>query len=294
MDSSEPGRPPERSAGILLHPTSLPAPCGIGDLGPTAYAWVDALARARQSWWQILPLGQTGYGDSPYQSFSAFAGNPNLISPELLAREGLLNTADYASENWPADQVDYERVIPYKAALTARAWDNFQFGRGPALKPAFEEFRSREAAWLDDFALFLALKEAHGGVSWYEWPEELILRQPVALQRARQELAEAMEVHRFRQFLFAHQWAALKQYARERGIRLIGDVPIFVAADSADVWTHPELFQLDERRRRGRGVGRAAGLFLPNGSTLGQSAVPLGGPSARRLCLVDGPACGRR
>jgi 4-alpha-glucanotransferase len=250
MDTSELERPPERSAGILLHPTSLPAPCGIGDLGPAAYAWVDALARAGQSWWQMLPLGPTGYGDSPYQSFSPFAGNPNLISPELLAREGLLNAADYAGENWPTGQVDYERVIPYKAALTARAWDNFQAGRAPTLRPDFEVFRDREAVWLDDFALFMAIKEAHGGVSWYEWPEELILRKPAALQRARQELPDAMERQRFRQFLFAHQWRALKEYARERGIRLIGDVPIFVAGDSADVWTHPELFQLDERRRK--------------------------------------------
>jgi 4-alpha-glucanotransferase len=249
MDTSETGRPPERSAGILLHPTSLPAPCGIGDLGPAAYAWVDALARACQSWWQILPLGPTGYGDSPYQSFSAFAGNPNLISPELLVREGLLNTVDCAGENWPADQVDYERVIPYKAALTVRAWENFQAGRAPTLRPAFEEFCGREAAWLDELALFLAIKEAQGGVSWYEWPEELILRKPAALQHTRQALAESIELHRFRQFLFSRQWGALKQYARERGIRLIGDVPIFTAGDSADVWTHPELFRLDARRR---------------------------------------------
>ena len=133
-------------------------------------------------------------------------------------------------------------MIPYKAALTARAWDNFQSGRGPVAAPAFEEFRSREAAWLDDFALFLALKEAHGGVNWYEWPEELILRQPGALQTRRQELAEPMELHRFRQFLFFRQWAALKAVRQERGIRLIGDVPIFVAGDSADVWANPELF----------------------------------------------------
>jgi 4-alpha-glucanotransferase len=249
MDTSETGRPPERSAGILLHPTSLPAPCGIGDLGPAAYAWVDALARAGQSWWQILPLGPTGYGDSPYQSFSAFAGNPNLISPELLVREGLLNSADLAGEHWPADRVDYGRVIPYKTALTARAWEYFQAGRGSALRPAFEEFRRREADWLDDFVLFFALKVAHGGISWYRWPEELILRKPAAMQRARHELAEAMELHRFRQFLFSHQWKALKAYAKERGIRLIGDVPIFTAPDSADVWTHPELFLLDQRHR---------------------------------------------
>ncbi len=249
MDTSESGRPTERSSGILLHPTSLPAPCGIGDLGPAAYAWLDALAQARQSWWQILPLGPTGYGDSPYQSFSAFAGNPNLLSPELLARDGLLNSTDFAGENWPAEQIDYERTSAYKADRTARAWENFQAGRGQSLRPAFEEFRRREAAWLDDFALFMAIKEAHGGVSWHDWPEELILRKPAALQQARRELAEAMQLHRFRQFLFARQWSALKDYARERHIRLIGDVPIFVADDSADVWTHPELFHLDAQRR---------------------------------------------
>ncbi len=249
MDTSESERPPERSAGILLHPTSLPAPCGIGDLGPAAYAWVNALARARQSWWQILPLGPTGYGDSPYAVFSAFAGNPNLISPELLAREGLLNSADFAGGHWNADRVEYGPVIEHKAGLTAQAWDNFQAGRGQALRSAFEEFRTREAGWLENFALFMALKEVHGGVSWHEWPEELILREPDALQEARQALAEELELHCFRQFLFDRQWQALKQYAQERKIRLIGDVPIFVADDSADVWTNPELFLLDERRR---------------------------------------------
>jgi 4-alpha-glucanotransferase len=249
MDLSDAGRPPARSAGILLHPTSLPGPCGIGDLGPAAYAWVDALARARQSWWQMLPLGPTGYGDSPYQCFSAFAGNPNLISLGLLVIEGLLRPADLVSASWPADRVEYGRVIPYKAGLTAQAWDNFQAGAAPSFRSQFEEFRNREAGWLDDFALFLALKEAHGGGSWYEWPEELIRREPPALERARQMLAEPMELHRFRQFLFYRQWRALKQYARAQGVRLIGDVPIFVAGDSADVWTNPELFLLDEHRR---------------------------------------------
>ncbi|HEY7156863.1 MAG TPA: 4-alpha-glucanotransferase [Gemmataceae bacterium] len=249
MDLSDVGRPPARSAGILLHPTSLPGPCGIGDLGPAAYSWVDALTRARQSWWQVLPLGPTGYGDSPYQCFSAFAGNPNLISPEILVRDGLLRSADFRGDNWPVDHVEYERVIPYKAALTAKAWDNFQAGAGAALRAPFDLFRNREADWLDDFALFLALKEAHGGGSWFDWPEEFIHREPAALTRARQELSEPIELHRFRQFLFYHQWDALKQYAQERGVRLIGDVPIFVAGDSADVWTNPELFLLDERRR---------------------------------------------
>ena len=249
MDTSEIDRPPERSAGILLHPTSLPSAYGIGDLGPNAYAWVDSLARARQSWWQVLPLGPTGYGDSPYAAFSAFAGNTNLISPELLAREGLVNEDDLAAADWPADHVEYGPVLAYKAALTAHAWDNFRAGRGKALRSTFQEFCTQEAGWLDDFALFMALKEAHGGVSWHDWPEALVLRKPDALQQARQELAEPMQLHRFRQFLFYGQWRALKHYARQRNVRLIGDVPIFVADDSADVWTNPELFLLDAQRR---------------------------------------------
>jgi len=259
----------ERAAGILLHPTSLPSAGGIGDLGPAAYEWVDALARARQSWWQILPLGPTGYGDSPYQSFSAFAGNPNLISSELMVRKGLLHASDLAGTDWPPDHVDYERVIASKNALTARAWDNFQAGTGMSLRPLFDEFRGREAHWLDDFALFLALKEAHDGVSWFEWPKELVLRKPSALQQARQELAALMELHRFRQFLFYHQWRALKAYAREQGIRLIGDVPIFVAGDSADVWTNPRLFKLDERHRPSEVAGVPPDYFSKTGQLWG-------------------------
>jgi 4-alpha-glucanotransferase len=249
MDLSDAGKPPARSAGILLHPTSLPGPCGIGDLGPAAYTWVNALARARQGWWQILPLGPTGYGDSPYQCFSAFAGNANLISPELLVRDGLLASSDLEDASWPADHVDYEEVVPYKAALTTRAWNNFRAGVAASLRPAFDDFRGRQSSWLDDFALFVALKDAHGGGSWFDWPEELVLRKPPALERARQQLAGAIELYRFRQFLFYRQWDALKQYAHEHGIRLFGDLPIFVAGDSADVWTHPQLFLLNERHR---------------------------------------------
>jgi 4-alpha-glucanotransferase len=269
MDASEVERPPERSAGILLHPTSLPSAYGIGDLGPAAYAWVDALARARQKWWQVLPLGPTGYGDSPYAAFSAFAGNPNLISPELLVRDGLLRGEDCAADLWPADQVAYGSVIAYKAALTAQAWDRFQAGRGKALRPAFEEFCAQEAGWLDDFALFMALKEAHGGVSWHDWPEDFVLRKPAALQQARRELATQIELHRFRQFLFYRQWRALRQYAHERNVRLIGDVPIFVADDSADVWTHPELFLLDQRRRPAVVAGVPPDYFSNTGQLWG-------------------------
>jgi 4-alpha-glucanotransferase len=240
---------PKRSSGVLLHPTSLPGPYGIGDLGPAAFAWVDALVRARQSWWQILPLGPTGYGDSPYQSFSTFAGNPYLVSPDLLVREGLLTTNDLAGISFPADRVDFGPVIQFKIRILSKAWDNFQARKLPALKVQFEDFCKVEAKWLDDFALFMALKEAHGGVSWTEWPKELIRREPAALQRARATLAGSIGLQKFRQFLFFRQWRDVKQYANNKGVRLIGDVPIFVSSDSADVWANPELYYLDEHRQ---------------------------------------------
>ena len=163
-----------RSAGILLHPSSLPGPFGIGDLGRAAYHWVDSLTRARQTWWQILPLGPTGYGDSPYQCFSAFAGNPYLISPEFLARDGLLKPTDLTAPNFPADHVDFGPVIKFKVKLLGRVWENFKANTALALKPQFEEFCTQEASWLDDFALFMALKDAHGGKSWLDWPRELV------------------------------------------------------------------------------------------------------------------------
>lgn len=242
-------RPSARSAGILLHPTSLPGPYGIGDLGSAAYGWVEALVRAGQKWWQILPLGPTGYGDSPYQCFSAFAGNPNLISPDALVQEGLLHRDDLAGRNFPAERVDYGAVIDFKDRLLNRAWTNFQGGAAPHLRQSFEGFCQREAGWLEDFSLFMALKEAHGGKSWLEWDRTLVLREPEALDQARRALAGPAAAQRFRQFLFFRQWRDLKQFANDKGIRLIGDIPIFVAVDSADVWANPHLFQLDEQRR---------------------------------------------
>jgi 4-alpha-glucanotransferase len=238
-----------RAAGILLHPTSLPGRFGIGDLGPTAYAWVDALVRARQKWWQILPLGPTGFGDSPYQCFSAFAGNPNLVSPELLAREGLVDNRDLEGVNFPTDRVAYGPVIEFKNRLLRKAWERFQSKLTPALSLDFEEFCSRQATRLDDFALFVAIKEAQGGKCWQDWPTELVHRQPAALEQARRSLAGAVGLQKFRQFLFFRQWEELKQYVNRHGIRLLGDAPIFVAGDSADVWANPELFLLDEHRR---------------------------------------------
>jgi 4-alpha-glucanotransferase len=249
METSPTKLRPARSAGLLLHPSSLPGPYGIGDLGPAAYAWVDALVRAGQSWWQILPLGPTGYGDSPYQCFSAFAGNPYLISPDLLVRDGLVKAADLTGTPLPAAYVDYGPVIAFKLRLLARAWQNFQADARSPLGPLFETYCQEQAAWLDDFAVFMALKDAHGGVSWLEWPQELIERDLAALTRARGQLRENIGLHKFSQFLFARQWQDLRRYANRQGVRLIGDIPIFISSDSADVWSNPGLFLLNPRRR---------------------------------------------
>ena len=236
-----------RSAGILLHPTSLPGPHGMGDLGPAAHAWVDALARARQGFWQVLPLGPTGYGDSPYQCFSAFAGNASLVSPDVLLREGLLLEADAHPAGFPPQRVEFERAIPFKARLLERAWERFRAGAAPGLRPGFDDFCQSEAGWLDDFSLFMALKEAHGGLAWTGWDPALAARETEPLARARERLAGATGRHRFGQFLFFRQWRALREHARTRGVRLVGDAPIFVAHDSADLWAHRELFRLDAR-----------------------------------------------
>jgi len=240
---------PQRSAGILLHPTSLPGPHGIGDLGPAAYAWLDALARARQSWWQVLPLGPTGFGDSPYQSFSAFAGNPYLINPDFLVQDGLLEKSDLAGARFPADHVAYGPVIEFKNALLGKAWGSFQAGSAPTLRQPFEKFSSQHAHWLGDYALYMALKDAHGGAAWLTWDEELRCREPQALAEAQRRLAKPVGLHKFRQFLFFRQWQKVLSYAHGKGIKLIGDCPIFVSADSADVWANPELFLLDKDRQ---------------------------------------------
>ncbi len=242
-------KPSKRSAGVLLHPTSLPGPYGIGDVGPAAYAWIDGLVSAKQHWWQILPLGPTGFGDSPYQSFSAFAGNPLLVSPELLRDDGLLDAAELVSVHFPPERVDFPAAILFKGRLLNRAWDSFQRGAAAHLRQPFEQFKSQNESWLGDYALFMALTEAHGGKSWQEWPRELRTRQPQALARAKQELVGAIGQQQFRQFLFFEQWSRLEKYAREKKIGIIGDIPIFVAAESADVWAQPQFFQLDSECR---------------------------------------------
>lgn len=238
-----------RSAGIILHPTSLPGPFGIGDLGPAAYGWIDSLIEAGQKWWQVLPLGPTGFGDSPYQCFSAFAGNPLLVSPELLLQDGLLNASDLSGVSFSADRVEYGPVIKYKNHLLERSWENFQSGRGLGIKPAFEAFLHENQAWLADYALFMAIKDAQAGRCWLDWPIDLRLREDAAMSRARRDLGPAVGLHQFRQFLFFRQWADLRSFARDKKLGIIGDIPIFVSGDSADVWANPQLFQLDGQRR---------------------------------------------
>jgi 4-alpha-glucanotransferase len=234
-----------RASGILLHPTSLPGPYGIGDLGPAAYQFVDFLVAAGQTYWQILPLGPTGYGDSPYQTFSAFAGNPLLISPALLVEDGLLPpTALDDAPPFPAGWVDYGPVIDYKKQLLEQAFVSFEEQAALAQRHAVERFAAAQQSWLDDFALFMALKDAHDGVPWTQWEPEVAARQPAALTGQRRRLERETRRHIFVQYLFFRQWTALKEYVSRRGIRIVGDAPIFAAHDSADCWAHRELFYL--------------------------------------------------
>ena len=236
-----------RASGILLHPTSLPGPFGIGDLGPEAYAFADFLIAGGQSLWQVLPLGPTGYGDSPYACYSAFAGNTLLISPEHLITEGLLDRSDLPVEtSLPRERVDFEQVHELKDSLLRKAYERYTRTTDTSLRSAFETFAQRYSVWLDDYALFRALKDAHRGVSWIEWEPALVKRTPATLSRARKQLREQIEAQMFYQFLFFRQWFAIKNYCNERGIKLVGDLPIFVAHDSADVWANPEGFKLDQ------------------------------------------------
>ncbi len=258
-----------RASGILLHPTSLPGPHGIGDVGQTARRWVDFLAAARQRFWQVLPLGPTGFGDSPYQCFSAFAGNPLLIDLDDLVKRGwLLEDDARPPTSFPEARVDYGAVIPFKRRALHLAFQGFQARAGQEDRSAFAAFCAQEAHWLDDFALFMALKDRFQA-AWNEWPDEVRLRHPSAIDRYRRELAPAVDEHRFIQWTFFRQWEALKGYAHRRGIQIIGDIPIFVAYDSADVWAHPEIFYLDEEGRPTVVAGVPPDYFSPTGQLWG-------------------------
>jgi len=243
----------QRSGGILVHPTSFPSRFGIGDLGQGAFEFLDFLADAGLGLWQVLPLGPTGYGDSPYQSFSAFAGNPLLISLEKLIEEGLLRSTDLdGAPSFSNDSVDFGRVIPFKLALLMRAFQAFREGSGSLSRVEYEQFCLDNADWLDDYALFIALKEQHaevdGGV-WTSWPREIAFREPSAMEEWQNHLSDSIELQCFQQFLFFKQWLELKQKAKQLDIKIIGDVPIFVAHDSADVWSRPHYYHLDAAGR---------------------------------------------
>jgi 4-alpha-glucanotransferase len=274
-----------RASGVLLHPTSLPGAYGVGDLGGEALAFADFLADARQTLWQVLPLGPTGYGDSPYQCFSAFAGNTLLVSPERLSEDGLLDRSDLDdAPRLPVDRVDFGEAIKFKNRLLARAFDNFKRKTSVPLRAEFDAFRRRESAWLEDYALFRALKDARGGASWNAWEPPLARREEGALSRARETLRERIEAHEFSQFLFFRQWAALRDYCRVRGIKIVGDIPIFVAYDSADVWVNRHLFKLDEHGSPRVVAGVPPDYFSATGQLWGN---PIYEWDAKRSDVID-------
>ncbi|MGQ9630570.1 MAG: 4-alpha-glucanotransferase [bacterium] len=239
-----------RSSGILLHPTSLPGRFGIGDMGDSAYQFVDFLSECYQRIWQILPLGPTGYGDSPYQCFSAFAGNPLLIDLRGLVREGLLSESDLeGAPPFPEDSVDYGPVMEFKMSLLRRSFGNFKARASETPRGEFEGFCRRNSQWLDDYTLFMSLKGINGGAVWNTWDRDIASRRKSAIEHWTGELADEILFYKYLQWQFFKQWTALKRYANEKGIKIVGDIPIFVAYDSADVWSNPDLFYLDEEGR---------------------------------------------
>ena len=237
----------ERASGILLHPTSLPGGHGVGDLGQGAFSWLDFLERSGQRLWQVLPLGPTGFGDSPYQCFSAFAGNPYLISLDKLVEEGLLDSE--ALENTPdfsEDEVEYGEVIPFKLGVLNQSYEVFKERASERQKESFNTFCDQQGYWLEDYALFMSCKEANEGRAWNEWDEGLRKRKKRALNAHQKEHVETIQRWRYWQWLFYTQWLEVKRYANERDIKVIGDIPIFIAYDSADAWANPELFYFDK------------------------------------------------
>jgi 4-alpha-glucanotransferase len=236
----------ERSAGILLHPTSLPGKYGIGDLGNEAYKFIDFLKEAGQTIWQTFPLGPTGYGDSPYQCFSAFAGNPLLVSPEKLMEDGFLSEDDF--KNPPqsdAKKIDYGQAIDYKKSILKKSYSNFK-NNSNGLEKDFEKFCIKNKSWLDDFTFFMACKDFHGGAVWSSWEKGLVQNDKKVVAEWTKKLSDEIRYHKFVQSHFFRQWKSLKKYANEKGIKIIGDMPIFIAYDSSDLWANKEFFTVDE------------------------------------------------
>jgi 4-alpha-glucanotransferase len=261
-----------RAAGVLLHPTSLPGPFAIGDLGEETDRFLDWLVAAGQSYWQVLPLGPTGLGNSPYNATSAFAGNPLLISPERLESEGLLPEGSASGwESTNAERVDYASALRFKEVLLRRSWDHVQ---GKTRLPIHSEMTAfveapEQECWLEDWALYSALKRRFGGEAWNEWPAELRRRDPQPLAAVRREMEPELAFQRYVQFLFFHQWFGLKERANGQGVRILGDVPFYVALDSAEVWAHPDLFRLDEQGRPLKIAGVPPDYFSATGQLWG-------------------------
>jgi 4-alpha-glucanotransferase len=238
---------PARAAGVLLHPTSLPGPHGVGDLGAAVYRFIEFLEAGRQTLWQLMPLGPVGLGNSPYAARSAFAGSPLLVALDQIVGRGWLHQADLRGPDFPPHQVQYDEASELKLAALERAFAQFERVASPDDREALDGFVERQDAWLDDYAFFMALKDANGGQAWFDWKPGLALREAGALAEARGDLGGRIRFHQFVQWVFFDQWALARRYANERGIRIVGDIPIFVAHDSADVWANRELFHLDER-----------------------------------------------
>ena len=254
-----------RSAGILLPVSSLPSKYGIGTFGKAAYRWVDFLSKAKQTYWQVLPLGPTSYGDSPYQSFSAFAGNPYFVDLGLLCEQGLLEKEDCKQFKWGETKhyVDYDAVAAHREELLRKAFDHF------TKESALQSFRRKHKAWVEDYALYMAVKAKMDGKPWNEWTEDIRMRRPEALKQWKARCKEDIEYHIFVQYLFYDQWAKLKKYANKKGVKIIGDAPIYVAMDSADVWARPELFQLDENNVPTEVAGCPPDAFSEDGQLWG-------------------------
>ena len=236
-----------RASGILMPVSSLPGPFGIGTLGSEATAFVDFLAEAKQTYWQILPIGPTGYGDSPYQSFSAFAGNPYFIDFDALKQEGLLKKSDYQNIKWQdnPNQVNYSRIYENCYKVLKIAYKTYRRD----ISKKYGSFVEKNKDWLEDYALFMALKFKNDGKPWYEWDEKLAFREPAAIEKAKQELKKDIEFFKFIQYKFYRQWSNLKKYANDKGVEIIGDMPIYVSYDSVESWTYPELFLFDSKKR---------------------------------------------
>lgn len=258
-----------RTSGIILHPTSFPGPDGIGDLGPQAYSWIDFLESAGCTIWQTLPLGPTGYGDSPYQCFSAFAGNPYLVSTTLLLDEGLLEPEDFSDRpEFPLHNVDFGSAIPWKLKILRRAFDKFT-ARSGEYDPSYQQFCEENKKWLEDFALFMAIKEKNNGAAWQTWEEGLRKRDAESLKNFAEENNESIGFQKFLQFCFFKQWQNLMAYAHQKNIMIIGDIPIFVSMDSSDVWSNPDLFYLDEQGNPTVVAGVPPDYFSPTGQLWG-------------------------